>query len=82
MIGSSIGSALIARTLWKASNFGYQRKYRARIMSDEIMIQTIIISNLLIFTYPCAAFTVPFSEIILILIFVALEVGPLIFILY
>jgi hypothetical protein len=82
MATSSIVSGLAARKLWKASNFGYQRKYRARIMSDEIMIQMIIISNLLLQIYPCAAFTFPFSEMILIVIFVALEVGPLTFILY
>lgn len=48
MVLSSIGSGLTARSLYAASNFGYQRLYRKQIVSDEIMIQTIIISNLLL----------------------------------
>jgi len=34
----TVVSFLIAKRLWKESNFGYQRRYRTRIRRDEIMI--------------------------------------------
>lgn len=46
------------------------------------MIQTIIISNLLLLLYPCLAFRLDTNETLTILIFIALEVAPLSFILY
>ena len=82
MLAASIGSAITGQALYKASNFGYLRSYRKRILSDEIMIQTIIISNILLFIYPCFAFRLTIPETLLIVIFITLEVGPLIFILY
>ena len=82
MVLASIGSAFTAKTLSAACNFGYQRRYRKQILSDEIMIQTIIISNLLLLLYPCFAFHLDTNETLTILIFIALEVAPLSFILY
>ena len=82
LVTASITSGFIAKKLWNASNFGYLRMYRKRIVSDEIMIQTIILSNILILVYPCVAFTMQVKEWVLIIVFTCIEIIPLSFILY
>ena len=46
------------------------------------MIQAIIISNVLMLLYPCAAFSMKMEEWVLIVIFTCIEIIPLGFILY
>lgn len=52
------------------------------MVKDEIMIQIIIVSNLVMRIYPCAMFKAEFEEIVLLLTFVGFEVIPLLCILH